>query len=107
MMATKEHTRLSAIGFYSNCTVVKYAIFYCAINLQKISELIDSAWTFSIYMYMSTHMSTSHLDILIRLHINHCYIATVHPLALPVYERHTGLVVFDIASQDLDIFCPT
>ena len=29
-----------------------------------------------------------------RLHLKHCFIVNVHLLALPDYERHTGLLMF-------------
>ena len=61
MMEMKERTGLVAISSYSDYTVYKYALFSCEINPQKIVELIDSAWMFSVALDMSTHMSTSYL----------------------------------------------
>jgi hypothetical protein len=107
MISTKERTGLAAIGTCSDLTVAKYARYACAINLQKISELLDSAWTFAVALDMSTHMSTSYLDIRIRLHLNGPGIINMHLLAIPIFERHTGLVMFQTASRALDVLCPT
>ena len=106
MVTTKERTGLAATSSCSDYTIAKYDQFSCAINLLKISKLLDSAWTFLVALGMSTRMGTSYLDILIHLHLNHCGIVNVHLLALPVYERNTGLVMFEISSQYLDVLCP-
>ena len=105
MKGTKERTDLAAIGSCSDCTIAKYTWYICAICLQKISELIKLAWTFSIALDMSTHMSTSYLDIRVRLHLNHTGIINLHLLALPAFDKHTGLVMFEIASKALDTLC--
>ena len=50
MLATKERTGLAAIGSCSDYTIAKYARFACAINLQKISELLEYAWTLRLLL---------------------------------------------------------
>ena len=54
---------------------------------------------------MSTHISTSYLDIRIRLYLDHTGIINLHGLAIPVFDRHTGLVIFETASKALDALC--
>ena len=105
MMMTKEKTGLTIIGSCSDAIIAKYALFTCVINLQKISELLKKAWTFAIALDMSTHMSTSYLDIRICLHLDHTSIVNLHVLAIPVFNRHTGLVIFEVASKALDVLC--
>ena len=76
---------------------------------KKNAEDRWDAWfgmTVLVDMEMSTHIITSYLDIRIHLHLNHWCNINMQLLALPVYERHTGLVMFDIASQSLDVLCP-
>ena len=54
---------------------------------------------------MSTHMSTSYLNICIRLHLNMHGITNLHLLAIPVYERRTTAVIFTTTEKTLDILC--
>ena len=103
---TKETTGLASIGSISDSTVAKYARFSAAINLQKIAELMQKSWTFSLALDMSTHMSVSYLDIRLRLYLLSYGIINVHFLAIPVYERHTGEVIFLTAAEALDAVCP-
>ena len=49
-----------------------------AINLQTIAELLEQSWTFYIALEMSTHLSTSYLDIRLRLHLLKYSILNVH-----------------------------
>ena len=105
MMTTKEKTGLATIGSCSDAVIAKYACFACAINLQKISELLEKAWMFAIALDMSTHMSTLYLDICIHLHLDHASIVNLHMLAIPVFNQHTGLVIFEVASKALDVLC--
>ena len=106
MQSTKERTGLASIG---NCTkniISKYARFSCAINLQKLSDLLQSTWTFSVAMDMSTHMETGYLDIRIRIFTKKNGIVNAHVLAIPVFDRHTGEVVFNTAAKALDCLDP-
>jgi hypothetical protein len=105
--STKERTGLAAIGCCTDATVAKYVRFICAINLQIISEMLSKCWTFSVALDMSTHMSTSYLDLRLRVHDNRKGIVNVHFLSIPVYERRTGEVIFDTCSKALNILCPS
>ena len=107
LQLTKERSGLASIGACSDSTISKYARIACAVNLQNISELLEKAWTFSVALDMSTHMSTSYLDIRLRFHLAACGIINVHFLAIPVYEKHTAAVIFDTASKALDVICPS
>lgn len=54
---TNERSGLVSIGMCSDVTISKYARYACAVNLQKVYELIEKAWTFSVALDMSTHMN--------------------------------------------------
>jgi len=41
------------------------------------------------------------------MHRNNAGIINLHLLAIPVYDRHTGLVIFEVASKALDVLCPS
>ena len=106
MQTTKERTRLAAIGSCTDKTICKYARYACAINLQKLFNLLMLAWTFVIAMDMSTHFSTSYLNICICFHQMHKGILNVHILAIPVFKWHTGKVIFKVCCKALDVLCP-
>jgi len=102
---TKELTGLASLGSASEGKVTSFVRFVCALNLQKISEMLVSSWTFSLAMDMSTHMSTSYLDIRIRLFT--CgTIHNFHLLAIPMCSSHTGKEIFLLAERALDVICP-
>uniref|UniRef100_A0AAV1UCJ2 Uncharacterized protein n=1 Tax=Peronospora matthiolae TaxID=2874970 RepID=A0AAV1UCJ2_9STRA len=63
LLSMSELTGFTKIGCASDATVAKYARFAVAIDLQKIAELLEQSWTFSIALDKTTHMSTSYLDI--------------------------------------------
>ena len=52
-------------------------------------------------------MSTSYLDIRIRLHLKEAGIINAHLLAVPVYVRHTAQAIFNTATKALDVLCPS
>ena len=56
-------------------------------------------------MDMSTHMSTSYLDIRIRFFYGGT-IHNFHLVAVPMFTHHTGEQIYLHAVKILDIFCP-
>ena len=101
---TKERTGLASIGSCSEGVVAKYARFVCALTMQQLRDILAKSWTFSVAMDMSTHMSTSYLDIRIRLHWEDD-ILNFRLLAIPMFERHTGEAMFRVASMAFDVLC--
>jgi hypothetical protein len=79
----------------------------CAANLQKISELPQESWGFSIALDSATHQSTLFLDLRFRLYNKtHRKIFNVHWCALPLHDRHTGEVMFKMLTTFLVVMCP-
>lgn len=105
MMGMKECTKLATIGSCSEYKVAIYARYIYAIGLQKSSKLLELARKFSIALEMSNHMSTSYLDIRIRLHLRKMVIINLNPLVLPIFKRHTGLLMFEIVSKASGTLC--
>ena len=91
--STKERSGIATIVSSIDATIVKYAHIVCAVNLKKVSELLEEVWMFSVAVYMSTHMSTSYLDVCVRLIINRHGIINLHLLYIPVYEIHVAVVI--------------
>ena len=63
ILMTKEHTGMASIGSVSEGKVTAIAQVVCSCSLKLISNLLMKCWIFSLAMDMSTHMSTSYLDI--------------------------------------------
>ena len=98
LLLTKEQTGLASLGSVSEGKVASYIRFVCALNLQRITA-------FSLAMDMSTHMSTSYIDIRIRMFT--CgSLQNFHLLAIPMFSSHTGEEIFSHASKALDVVCP-
>ena len=102
---TKDHTGLASIGCASEGKVTSYIRIACALNFQKLSKLLASTWTFSLAMDMSTHLSTSYLDIRIRV-FKRGEIYNFHLLTIPMVSCHTSKEIFRHAVMAMDALCP-
>lgn len=102
---TRDRTGLALIGSSSDPKMAKYVRFVCAINLQQGFDLLDRAWAFVVVMEMSTHQSTSSLDMPIRLYAPKRRRYQYALLALAVYERNTGEVVFSTGKKAFIASC--
>ena len=101
----RTRTGMATIGTCSRHRVSTYTRFTLAMNLQKICELLQNVWAFSLAMDMSTHMSSSYLDIRIRV----CWSSKIHNfhlLAIPMPGRHTAEAIFNAADQAMTALCP-
>jgi hypothetical protein len=79
----------------------------CAVNLQRIARHLRRSWGFSIAMDSATHQSTSYLDLRFRVYIpEFSNIVNLHGCALPMFDRHTGEVMFTMVSKLLNVLCP-
>ena len=87
--------------------VSNYIRVVCAVNLQHISDILCQSWGFSLALDSATHHSTSYLDIRFRVFVKkEGTIVGVHGCALPMFDRHTGEVMFDIVAKFLNVLCP-
>lgn len=87
------------------CTYVRVA---CAVNLQRIKDLLSDAWAFSMALDSATHQSRSYLDVRIRVFVSkrQWNVFNFHLAALPMHERHTGEVMFLMIVKLFDVVCP-
>ena len=102
MQSTKTLTGLGTLGCCQDTDVAKYARFCVAINLQKVALMFRKVWAFSVAADMAIHMGTSYLDVRVRL----CWsmsVLNIHLLAIPMYDRHTGYIMFDTMVKCLDV----
>ena len=85
IQATKEAAHLSYLGGASETKLRQYVRVVVAICLQQVSDVMKSAWTYSIALDTSTHQSTSYLEVCLRIYSNKT-IKNYHLMALPMYE---------------------
>jgi branched-subunit amino acid transport protein len=79
----------------------------CAVNLQRIARHLRRSWAFSIALDSATHQSTSYLDLRFRIFVPEFNnIINLHGCALPMFDRHTGEVMFTMVNSFLSILCP-
>jgi hypothetical protein len=88
LQVTKAVTGLSKLGTCTTKKVSRNARIVCAVNLEKLSFLLRSAWIFSIALDTSTVEGTGYLDVRARLCVN-SKIENFHILAIPLRDRHT------------------
>jgi hypothetical protein len=87
--------------------VANYIRVVCAVNLQHIARHLCRAWAFSIALDSATHQSTSYLDVRFWIFMPTFYnIVNLHAVALPMFNWHTGEVMFQMVVSFLDVLHP-
>lgn len=88
--------------------VTNFILVVCAVNLQRISDLLAESWAFSLAWHGATHQSCSYNYIIFRIHFKSINdICNAHVCALPMFDRHNGQVMFEMTPKLLDDLCPT
>jgi hypothetical protein len=102
--------QVCALPALRSCTrqhISNYIRAVSAINLQRLSELLQQSWAFSIALDSATHFGMSYLDIRFRLYVKgEKSVVNLHGCALPMTERHTGKVISQMVCRFLDEICP-
>jgi hypothetical protein len=79
----------------------------CAVNLQRIVDLLRRSWAFSLALDSATHQSTSFLDLGFRIFVpNYHSIVNLHGCTLPMFDRHTGDIMSTMVNKFLTMLCP-
>jgi hypothetical protein len=78
-----------------------------AVNLQGIACHLQHSWAFLIALDSATHQSTSYLDLCFQIFMPAFYnIVNVHAAALPMFDWHTGEVMYKMVETFLNVMCP-
>ena len=98
---------MASLGNLNDTTVANYARVVCAINLQRLAEILndDKIWAFSLANDASTHYGMSYFDNRIHFHRDGIFY-NIHALAIPMFEQHTGEKMSNLVFDFLDIVCP-
>jgi hypothetical protein len=107
MSTYQNELKTSILKSISGADVTNYARILCAINLQKISNVLNDAniWAFSLASDSSTHYGKSYFDNRIRIQRNR-QLYNLHVLAIPMFQNHTGEYMYQLITKVLDILCP-
>jgi hypothetical protein len=78
----------------------------CAVNLQRISDLLKCCWAFSLALDSAAHQNTAYLDVRIRVYVTRLRsIVNLHVCALPFHDLHTGEAMFRMVVKLFDVLC--
>ena len=77
---------------YGDHLVVSYVAVQRARNFQRISDLLQRLWTFSVAPDGATHQVTPYLDLRAQIY-DGFIIHNFNIYVLPKFERHTGEVM--------------
>jgi hypothetical protein len=93
---------------FKGCSEGRCATFtrvVCAVNLQKLSDLLSQCWAFSLALDVGTKQGTSYLDVRLRFGLDGV-LHNFHMLALPMFERKTSRAIFDTVVKALSLLEP-
>lgn len=106
--SVKKRTGLAAAGLRKDVTVNSQLV--CPLCV--CYKLEEEFWAFGDYLdvfdyswYDMIDISTSYLNIHIRLLFNYSGIVNLHLLAVPIYKQHTAEVVIETTAKILDALC--
>ncbi|GMF48780.1 unnamed protein product [Phytophthora fragariaefolia] len=101
----RDETGLSVYTGSTNTLVSNSARVLCAAALQYLRTAIDLDTGFSIALDTSTLHGKSYLDVRARFSLKGA-LYNFHLMAIPLYEEHTGEIVFATLSSFLDTLVP-
>jgi hypothetical protein len=97
---------MASLGSLNDTTVVNYARVVCAINLQRLANILndDITCAFSLANDASMHYGMSYFDNRICFHRDGIPY-NVHVLTIPMFEQHTSENMSNLVARFLDIVC--
>ena len=107
LLSTKQLTGVGAIGSVSHTTVSNFARIIVAANLSIMHDILESpeVFAYSIALDSSTHRAFSYLAIRVRFHFKD-RLHNLHVAAVPMFEKHTAVNIFNLTVRVLDALCP-
>ena len=91
-------------GCISLKKVTRFIRIQCAMALQIIKRALNVAWSFSIALDGGNKAGTPYLDVRLRFVLGST-LYNVHLLAIPMFESHTGLNMFNLVKKAMDALC--
>jgi hypothetical protein len=108
LMATMELTGMGKIGSVSHGRVSDFARVIVAVNLSLIYDILESKEVlgFSLALDGSTHQGVSYSAMRIRVHYKDLLL-NLHLAAVPMFDQHTAINIFNLTTKFLDAVCPS
>ena len=75
--------------------MISYISVQRAANFQRILDLLQRLWNFSVALDGATHQGTSYLDLRAQIY-DGFIIHNINIYVLPKFEQHTGKVMFNM-----------
>jgi hypothetical protein len=99
----KDRTKTAKLVGLNDYIVGQYTRVLVAVALQQIALILDdeSVWAMSLAGNGSTHRGQSFFD----LHLRVCYhgdLVNLHLVALPMFERHSAMNIFNLIAKFMD-----
>ena len=108
LLATKELTGVGKIGSVSHGKVSDFARVVVAVNLTSIHNILESSDVlgYSLALDSSTHQGVSYSSMRIRVHYKNSLL-NLHLAAVPMFDRHTAINIFNLTVKFLDAVSPS
>ncbi|CAM6023396.1 unnamed protein product [Sphagnum balticum] len=99
----KDRTKTAKLIGLNDCIVGQYTRVLVAVALQQIALILndESVWAMLLAGDKSTHRGQSFFD----LHLRVCYrgdLVNLHLVALPMFERHSTMNIFNLIAKFMD-----
>jgi hypothetical protein len=99
----KDRMKTTKLIGLNDCIVGQYTRVLVAVALQQIALILgdESVWAMSLAGDGSTHRGQSFFDLRLRV----CYrgdLVNLHLVALPMFERHSAVNIFNLIAKFMD-----
>lgn len=82
-----------------------YAQLACASALQIVADALNNTGGVSLALDVNTPHGISYLDVRFRFFLN-CEMYNFHVLAIPLFDRHSGLPIIEALAKFFDVLFP-
>jgi hypothetical protein len=99
----RDHTKTAKLTGRNDLVVGQYVHVLVASSLQNISDMMEdeSFWVISLAFDSSTHREQALFDLRVRMSF-HGVFFNLHLVAIPMFERHTAMKMFNMLVKFLD-----
>ncbi|CAK9194975.1 unnamed protein product [Sphagnum troendelagicum] len=103
----RDHTKTATLSGMNDLIIGQYVRVLVGSNLQDISDLMGdlSVWAFSLAFDSNTHFEQSFFD----LRVGICFkgrLCNLHLVGLPLFDRHTVEILYNLLCKFLDALYP-
>ncbi|KAI9907795.1 hypothetical protein PsorP6_004766 [Peronosclerospora sorghi] len=100
LYAAKQEANIGEFGNISDGKVISCVLTVCAVNLQRIPQILHAVWAFSIVFDCGIKVDQGYIDVRLRFALKR-QLFNIHLMAIPMHQNHTGYSMFQIISRFL------